>query len=78
MKTTISLPNDLFASADLLAERMGLSRSALIAQALAEFVAKNNAAMVTERLDAVHRVDESSLDASFRRAQGDSIHHKAW
>ena len=47
MKTAISLPDDLFASAEALAERMGISRSHLVATALAEFVAKHQSRKVT-------------------------------
>jgi metal-responsive CopG/Arc/MetJ family transcriptional regulator len=37
MKAAVSLPDDLFAAADALASRLGVSRSRLIALALAEF-----------------------------------------
>ena len=36
MKTAISLPDELFAAAEKLAERLGVSRSQLYATALAE------------------------------------------
>ena len=41
MKTAISLPDDLFSEADLLAKSLGKSRSRLVAEALAEYVAKH-------------------------------------
>ncbi len=40
MKTAISIPDEIFDSADALAEEMGVSRSQLYATAVAEFVAK--------------------------------------
>ncbi len=73
MKTAISLPDDLFASADALAHRLGMSRSALIAAALAEFVAKHRAARISERLDAVYAAEDSRLDPDVRRAQRRAI-----
>jgi metal-responsive CopG/Arc/MetJ family transcriptional regulator len=78
MKTAISLPDDLFASADALARRLGLSRSALIATALAEFVAKHRASKVTESLDAVYSTEDSRLDAPTRRAQRTAIRRDQW
>ncbi len=54
MKTAISLPDDLFRSADSLAERLGVSRSQLFATAVAEFLAKHQARKVTEQLNAVY------------------------
>ena len=53
MKTAISLPDDLFAAADALASRLGLSRSQLYATALARFVAEQARAAVPARLNAV-------------------------
>jgi metal-responsive CopG/Arc/MetJ family transcriptional regulator len=69
MKTAISLPDDLFASADALASKLGLSRSGLIAAALDEFIAKHRGAKVSERLNAVYSAEESRLDASVAAAQ---------
>ena len=51
MKTAISLPDDLFESADALAERLGLSRSELYATAVAEYLAKHRDEDVTGRLN---------------------------
>ena len=69
MKTAISLPDDLFASADSLAQRLGMSRSALIAAALAEYIGKHRASKVTERLDAVYRAEDGGLETPLRGAQ---------
>ena len=73
MKTAISLPDELFASADALAARLGMTRSGLIAAALAEYVAKHRAAKISERLDAVYAAEDSRLDKSIRRAQRRAI-----
>jgi metal-responsive CopG/Arc/MetJ family transcriptional regulator len=76
MKTAISLPDDLFASTDALAERLGMSRSALIAAALTEFIAKHRSTKISERLNAVYGTEESRvaepLRAAQRRAIGDT------
>lgn len=69
MKTAISLPDELFASADALASRLGMSRSGLIAAALSEFIAKHRAAKISERLDAVYAADDSRVDSSLAAAQ---------
>jgi metal-responsive CopG/Arc/MetJ family transcriptional regulator len=69
MKTAISLPDDLFASAQALAERLGISRSNLFAAALSEFVAKHQGRKVTAQLDAVYSTHASALDPAARRAQ---------
>jgi metal-responsive CopG/Arc/MetJ family transcriptional regulator len=68
MKTAISLPDDLFESAEALARRLGMTRSRLVATALAEFVAKHRVSRVTERLDAVYAAEPQSPDKLLRRA----------
>ena len=78
MKTAISLPDELFDSADALAGRLGVSRSQLYATALAEYLAKHQAAKVTERLDAVYRTESSRLDPGLRTAQARSIRQDEW
>jgi metal-responsive CopG/Arc/MetJ family transcriptional regulator len=78
MKTAISLPDQLFASTDALARRLGLSRSQLVATALAEFLAKHRGRDVTRRLDAVYAATPSGLDSAMRRLQDRSIVPDAW
>jgi metal-responsive CopG/Arc/MetJ family transcriptional regulator len=41
MKVAVSIPEDLFDSAETLGKRLGVSRSRLYASALAEFLAKH-------------------------------------
>ena len=78
MKTAISLPDDLFASADALARRLGLSRSGLIAAALAEFVAKHRVSRISERLDAVYAAEEGRVDSAVSRAQRRVLEQSEW
>jgi metal-responsive CopG/Arc/MetJ family transcriptional regulator len=78
MKTAISLPDDLFASAEALAERLGVSRSHLVATALAEFVAKHQSRKVTARLDALYATEPSTLEPDLRRAQTRAVSTDAW
>jgi len=78
MKTAISLPDKLFESTDALARRLGLSRSQLVATALAEFLAKHRGRDVTRRLDAVYTHETSSLDPATSRLQARSLGHDSW
>ena len=78
MKTALSIPGDLFASADALAKRLGLSRSRLYASAVQEFIAKHKSRNVTERLDAVYASNDSSLDDTIRQGQARSIDKSRW
>ncbi len=78
MKTAISLPDDLFESADALAQRLGVSRSELYATAVAEFLAKHQATKVTERLDRVYAQQPSRLEPQLRRAQARARRTAEW
>ncbi len=78
MKTAISLPDRLFSSADTLARKLGMSRSELYATALAEYLAKHQAAKVTERLNSVYGREPSGVDAPLQRAQRKAITRTEW
>jgi metal-responsive CopG/Arc/MetJ family transcriptional regulator len=78
MKTAISIPDPLFTSADALAKRLGMSRSRLYATAVAEFVAKQRHAKVTERLNAVYATEDSRLPEDLRRASQRALLRLEW
>ena len=78
MKTAISLPGDLFKSADILARKLKMSRSQLYATAVAEFVAKHRSGDVTARLDAVYSKGESRIDKRLRKAQANTLRASDW
>ena len=73
MKVALSIPDELFESAEMLTRRLGVSRSRLYATALAEFVAKNRGRKITERLNAVYASDDGRLPQAVRRLQSRSI-----
>ena len=78
MKTAISLPDDLFAAAESLAGRLGVSRSRLYATALEDYIARHQARRVSERLDAVYGPQEPGLDPSLQRAQAKVLRRSEW
>lgn len=78
MKTAISLPDELFSAADVLAGELGVSRSQLYATALAEYVAKHRSSEITERLNRVYASEDSSLDPALRHLQARSIGREEW
>lgn len=78
MKTAISLPDDLFESADELAERLGVSRSELYAEAVAEYLAKHRDADVTARLNEVYQDEASGIDPALRSAQARTVGSSEW
>ena len=73
MKTAVSLPDELFLSANDLAQRQGMSRSELFAIALAEYLAKHRDENVTAKLNEVLADQPSGLDPALRTAQARSV-----
>lgn len=69
MKTAVSIPDPLFAAADELASRLGISRSELYARALARELANQSDDLVTAALDAVYADVDSGLDPRLAFAQ---------
>lgn len=54
MKTAVSIPDDLFDSAEGAARRLGLSRSELYARALRDYLTEHGTEGITEQLDRVY------------------------
>ena len=78
MKTAISVPDDLFRTAEAAARRLRVSRSKLYATALAEFLERRQSSAVTERLNEVYARRPSKLDSALNRAQFRSIQKESW
>ena len=78
MKTAISLPDDLFDSAETLAEKLGMSRSELYATAVAEYLAKHRDEDVTARLNEVYADQPSGFEEPLRAAQARSVRSSEW
>ena len=78
MKVAVSIPDELFDSAETLGKRLRVSRSRLYATALADFVAKHRGRKITEHLDAVYASEDSRLDRTTRRLQRRSLARQPW
>jgi metal-responsive CopG/Arc/MetJ family transcriptional regulator len=78
MKVALSIPNELFDSAETLSKKLGVSRSRLYSTALAEFVARHRGRRTTDRLNAVYSSGDSRLDPRLRRLQARSLGESSW
>jgi metal-responsive CopG/Arc/MetJ family transcriptional regulator len=78
MKTAISLPDDLFRRAETTAKKRRISRSALYAQAIADFLARSDSESVTERLNAVYSQTPAQLEPLLMRTQLRSLKNVEW
>jgi metal-responsive CopG/Arc/MetJ family transcriptional regulator len=78
MKTAISIPDEVFKTAEKLARRLHMSRSALYAKAVEEYVREHRADRVRECLDEVYKVSDSSLDKVTEKLQAKSLPKDEW
>ncbi|SPE39955.1 Ribbon-helix-helix domain protein [Candidatus Sulfopaludibacter sp. SbA3] len=78
MKTAVSLPDHLFRLAEATASRLRVSRSQLYAKAIEEFLKRQNARAITERLNDVYSRQTAKVDSGLHRAQLKSLTKDAW
>ena len=69
VKTAISIPDDLFQSAEDLAKQLGIPRSQLYAIALKEYVKHCRTEEVTRRLDELYAKESARVDSLLERLQ---------
>lgn len=78
MKTAISIPDELFASAEAFAKQRGLSRSELFQKAVKSYLEGHQPDSVREELDRVYGSVPSKLDASAELAQAEVLTPEDW
>lgn len=80
MKTAISIPDPIFEAAEKLAKRLGVSRSQLYSRAINSLIEKHRYSGVTERLDAIYKVNSESghLEQDIEELQSRSIAEDEW
>jgi len=78
VKIAISVPDPLFAEAEELAERLGVSRSEVYARALERFVRLHRNDRVTEALDRVYAEESSELDPVLAEMQREVLRREDW
>ena len=80
VKTAISIPDPLFKAAEGLARRLGITRSELYQKAVAAFVEKHEARVVTNALDELYgrNPDVATLDRGVEALQTLSLPKDDW
>jgi HSP90 family molecular chaperone len=57
MKTAVSLPDRIYLEAEMAAQNLGISRSALYLNAITEYLKKNSRKNITQKLNEVYNDD---------------------
>ena len=78
MKVAVSIPDQLGRLADQEARRRHLPRSRLYAEALAQYLKRQEADRVSEKLNEIHATEDSSLPEDVARAQSEILRREKW
>lgn len=78
MKTAISLPDPIFAEAEALAQKLGMSRSELYTEALKAYLRRYNREQILSKLNEVYSQEPSELDPVMAKMQFMSLPHEDW
>ena len=78
MKTAISIPDELFESAEQFARRQGMSRSELYATALRCYLQEHRGEGITERLDEIYSAEANTFDTAIAHLQTLSLPKDTW
>jgi metal-responsive CopG/Arc/MetJ family transcriptional regulator len=78
MKTAISIPDPIFSRVERFARRRKMSRSALFAAAVSEYLEQHGEEDVTERLNEIYSKENSILDPVLMDLQTLSLTEEQW
>ena len=78
MKTAISIPDHVFDEAEKLAQRLGMSRSELYANAVSEYIREHRGEEVTKKLNEIYQKETSTLEPFLHSLQLDSLPKDEW
>ncbi len=78
MKTAISIPDTVFNAAELVANKLNISRSELYTKAVSDYLNRTQKSHITEALNRVYSEENSSIDPEIHDSQITSIGKESW
>jgi len=78
MKTAISIPNEVYHSADQLAKRLGMSRSELYSKAVSNYINGHKNEAGTKALDQIYAKEKSEIGPVINVMQLRSLPKEGW
>ena len=78
MKVAVSIPDNIFEAAELLAKQRSVPRSQIFSEALAAYIESRGSEAVTSKLNEVYGKQSIRVDPGLAQAQLDSISNEAW
>lgn len=78
MRTTASIPNDLFHLAETKRKELRLSRSQLYEVAVREFLNRYEAKEITARLNQIYSANDATVDSALMFTQLKALQNDPW
>jgi len=78
LKTAISLPDPIFEEAEVLAQKLGISRSELYTEAFKVYLRRYNRERILSKLNEVYSQESSDLDTVMTTMQLLSLPQEDW
>lgn len=78
METAVSIPSELYQQAEALAQRLGISRNELYAQAISQLLDAYRRDDVTQRLNAVYEKHDLTLLPELMQMQTTALDPENW
>ena len=78
MKTAISIPDEIYHTADQLAKRFGMSRSELYSRAVSDYIKAHKNEGVTKALNRIYAKEKSEIDPVINVMQLSSLPKDSW
>jgi metal-responsive CopG/Arc/MetJ family transcriptional regulator len=78
MKTAIYIPDDIFSTAERIAQRLKISRSELYARAVKEYIGELEAESTIEKLNTLYAQEDSKLDYVLLQGQKRALQDEEW
>jgi metal-responsive CopG/Arc/MetJ family transcriptional regulator len=78
MKTAISIPDNVYNAAEMVAKKLNISRSELYTKALNDYLKQHQQSHVTEALNQVYSEEKSTVDPAIIQMQSSSIEDESW
>ncbi|PXF59162.1 MAG: hypothetical protein C4B58_04415 [Deltaproteobacteria bacterium] len=78
MKTSISIPDSVFQTAERIAKRLHISRSQLYSEAVSAYVRRYCDESITAALDEIYKTEHSALERGIEKLQFASLPAEDW
>jgi len=78
MKTAISIPDNVYNAAEMVAKKLNISRSEFYTKAVSDYLNQHQKSHITEALNKIYSEEKSTIDPTIIQMQSSSIGDESW